>query len=95
MNARIAYLKKPDTELSRLKKEKWLLYLTFTDKNRINPERLDSMQQFAGQNYILQTVTRQLQLLEQSGLTAGQKDLLRTVIQWSETAKGGLPWQRA
>ena len=94
MTARVAYAEPPASDMSLLKKEKWLLYLTFTDKNRLSPERLSSMQAFSGKNDILQTVTRQLAFLENSGLPAAQKDILRTVLQWSETAKGGLPWQR-
>lgn len=80
-------------DLSVLKSEKWLLYLALTEKQQVNPERLTSMAQ-TGENYVLQTVYRQLSLLEKLQLPEKQKSILQEAIKWSEVAKGGLPHQR-
>lgn len=76
-----------------LKNERWLLYLVLTDQHRVNPERLKSMVQ-AKENYVLETVSRQLRLLNDLNLPDESKSILEEAIKWSEVAKGGLPHQR-
>lgn len=80
-------------DLKVLKQERWLLYLTLTQENHINLERLDSLEGMKS-NYVLAYVDRTLRLLAALNLTHRQYQWVEAVLQWSEVAKGGLPHQR-
>lgn len=83
-------------DMSMLKTEKWLLFLTLTQQYHINMERVNSLEQVKS-NFTLAYVERTLKVLdayEEEKLTGSQKQMLEEVLKWAETAKGGMEHQR-
>ena len=78
-----------------LKKERWLYYLCITNNNATNIERVSSIREITGKetlHYVLKT----LDILEsmQYELSQYAYMITKTVLQWSEVAKGGTKEQR-
>lgn len=73
-----------------LKEETWLKYLVLTKENKVNLERIHSMDELT-HNQTLAYVKRTLEILH--GLDAPQhnKQVVEEVLKWSEVAKGGMP----
>ena len=77
-----------DEEL--LGREKWLSYLYYTENKGVNIERVEAVEQISGKE-TLSYVLRTLDILDKNkaGLTAAEEETVRTVLCWSEVAKGG------
>lgn len=78
-----------------LKKEKWLYYLCITNNNATNIERVSSIKEITGKEtlyYVLKT----LDILENMKYELSEYAYMitKTVLQWSEVAKGGTRKQR-
>lgn len=77
-----------------LEEEPWLKYLVLTDNDAVNRERVDSIDSITGRE-TLDYVFRTLDILDDlDHLDNEQRDIIRTVLQWSEVAKGGTDAQR-
>ena len=83
-----------------LKKNKWLKYLAVTDNVFVNYENVECMSAITGRE-TLEYVLRTLDLLadyegcgDAGWITGEEAEILRKVLQWSETAKGGTARER-
>ncbi len=78
-----------------LKQEMWLNYLYYTRENLVNLERVQTVEELLRENHVLKYVERTLLILDTiSDLDATERMYVRTTLQWSEVAKGGMPEQR-
>ena len=71
--------------------EKWYEYLFFTENVAVNIERVDKVEDISGRE-TLQYVLRTLGILDNVAARDGlgeDAEIIRTVLQWSEVAKGG------
>ncbi len=85
-------------DIETLKKERWLCYLTVTEYDAVNRERVARIADISGRE-TLKYVLRTLEILdreirENTAVSERQALLIRRVLQWSETAKGGTLHQR-
>ncbi|KRF21426.1 hypothetical protein [Paenibacillus sp. Soil787] len=79
---------------------KWLTYIVSAEERIVNFERIQSIQELAQANPVLDYVERTLHILDELLLSFWKKDLLEEVLIWSEAAKGGTSrdrfmWQEA
>ncbi|MGO4269171.1 class I SAM-dependent methyltransferase [Paenibacillus sp. TAF58] len=79
---------------------KWLTYIVSAEERIVNFERIQSIQELAQANPVLDYVERTLHILNGLALSFWKKDLLEEVLIWSEVAKGGTSrdrfmWQEA
>lgn len=77
--------------------EKWYEYLYYTENVAVNIERVEKVEDITGRE-TLQYVLRTLSILDKIILRDGITDstnIVRTVLQWSEVAKGGTAKDRA
>ncbi|MDO3408472.1 class I SAM-dependent methyltransferase [Saccharibacillus sp. CPCC 101409] len=77
----------------------WLRILDSAEEYVVNYERIGSLGELKRSNPVLGYVERSLEILEGLKLSFWMRELLETVLVWSETAKGGtrlerLGWQR-
>lgn len=79
--------------MSILKQHRWLMFLGITKEEHVNLEHLRSKKDLSS-SLVLEYVRRTLQLLEDTTVAEDIKDLVATVLIWSEVSKTGLPWQR-
>ena len=76
------------------KDEQWYQYLYYTENDAVNIERVDTVEGITGHE-TLDYVLRTLDILEENEkrgyaeLTEREFDIIRTVLSWSEVAKGG------
>ena len=74
--------------------EQWYQYLYYTENDAVNIERVDTVEGITGHE-TLDYVLRTLKILEENekcgykDLSAKEFDIIRTVLSWSEVAKGG------
>ena len=86
--------------MNEYQKEKWYQYLYYTENSAVNIERVDTVSGITGRetlDYVLRTLSI-LDADEESGCGGlGKKDfdIIRTVLSWSEVAKGGNARERA
>ncbi|WP_068777385.1 class I SAM-dependent methyltransferase [Paenibacillus sp. FJAT-26967] len=78
----------------------WLHYLVSAEERVVNLERIQSLQELANANPVLDYVERTLEVLDGLKLSFWVREILEEVLVWSETAKGGtlrqrLQWQKA
>ncbi|MVP01922.1 class I SAM-dependent methyltransferase [Paenibacillus lutrae] len=78
----------------------WLGYLVSAEERVVNLERIQSLQELADANPVLDYVERTLEVLDGLKLSFWVREILEEVLVWSETAKGGtlrqrLQWQKA
>lgn len=77
-----------------VKKNRWAGYLAITDNVSVNYERVKCMSEITGRE-TLEYVLRTLDILDRcDGIDEHDKNILRTVLQWCEVAKGGTAGQR-
>lgn len=76
-------------DLSSLKHQTWLRHLALTQQNNINYERVNRIHQIEPQ-YSLKYVYKTLQILNNDDIEPKLKDIVKTVLIWSEVAKTGL-----
>ncbi|MBR5421079.1 MAG: methyltransferase [Lachnospiraceae bacterium] len=78
--------------------EKWYQYLYYTDNRAVNIERVETVSGITGHE-TLDYVLRSLRILEgyegNTSLSAGDMEVIRKVLCWSEVAKGGSARDRA
>ena len=75
----------------------WLKLLTDTDNVYVNAERLDSIGSLSGKEtlmYVMRTLDILDEISSEKELTKQEKDVIETVLKWSEVAKGGLSKER-
>ncbi|MFS0840286.1 class I SAM-dependent methyltransferase [Paenibacillus sp. 1P03SA] len=72
----------------------WLRLLVSAEERIVNLERIRSIHELAEANPVLDYVERTLRILDGIGLSFWVKEILETVLVWSETAKGGTVRQR-
>ncbi len=80
-----------------LKENLWLKYLTQTDNIYVNAERLDSISSLSGKEtlmYVFRTIDILDDICEKYCLNPAEKEIISTVLKWSEVAKGGLLKER-
>ena len=80
--------------MNSCKSEKWYQYLYYTEHRAVNVERLEQIENVTGHE-TLDYVLRTLDILEQSDAGEEVKRIVRTVLRWSEVAKGGTARDRA
>ncbi|MBP1992139.1 class I SAM-dependent methyltransferase [Paenibacillus eucommiae] len=76
-------------DASMLTDQIWLKYIVSAEERIVNYERIQSVQELAHANPVLDYVERTLLLLDRMPLTFWMKEVLEEVLVWSETAKGG------
>ena len=78
-------------DAGRLKTEKWLSYLYYTEHHGINMERVEVVEQVSGRE-TLSYVLRTLEILEEDygtrRVSPEENALIKTVLQWSEVSPG-------
>ncbi|MFC9778521.1 class I SAM-dependent methyltransferase [Paenibacillus chitinolyticus] len=72
----------------------WLRFLVSAEERIVNLERIRSIHELADANPVLDYVERTLRILDGLKLSFWVKEILETVLVWSETAKGGTVRQR-
>ncbi|WP_405081865.1 class I SAM-dependent methyltransferase [Paenibacillus chitinolyticus] len=72
----------------------WLRFLVSAEERIVNLERIRSIHELADANPVLDYVERTLSILDGLKLSFWVKEILETVLVWSETAKGGTVRQR-
>ncbi|MEY9096411.1 class I SAM-dependent methyltransferase [Paenibacillus sp. RC84] len=72
----------------------WLRFLVSAEERIVNLERIRSIHELADANPVLDYVERTLRILDGLELSFWVKEILETVLVWSETAKGGTVRQR-
>ena len=79
----------------QIKNNKWLQYLVFTKEKNVNVERVSKISDINGTE-TLQYVLRTLDILEsmKKEISAMCYRYVKTVLEWSEVAKGGRESQR-
>ncbi|WCR28287.1 class I SAM-dependent methyltransferase [Paenibacillus thiaminolyticus] len=77
-----------------LSDNRWLQYIVTAEERIVNLERIQSLQQLANSNPVLDYVERTLQVLDGLPLSFWIKETIEEVLKWSETAKGGSVRQR-
>jgi len=81
--------------------EKWFRYLYYTENRGVNVERVEKVEGITGReslDYTLRTLAiLDISELGETGHKLSEKDfsIIRTVLQWSEVAKGGTALDRA
>lgn len=73
---------------------RWLQNIVTAEERIVNLERIQSLQQLANSNPVLDYVERTLQVLDELPLSLWIKETIEEVLKWSETAKGGSVRQR-
>ncbi|BFT70170.1 hypothetical protein PAENIP36_16120 [Paenibacillus sp. P36] len=68
---------------------KWLSYMVSAEERIVNFERIQSIQELAQANPVLDYVQRTLLRLDELGLSFWKKEVLEEVLIWSEVSKGG------
>ncbi|SEG64848.1 class I SAM-dependent methyltransferase [Paenibacillus sp. UNC499MF] len=91
LNAIEAYRRGDETPVSVYS---WLRFLVSAEERIVNLERIRSIHELAEANPVLDYVERTLRILDGLGLSFWVKEILETVLVWSETAKGGTVRQR-
>jgi hypothetical protein len=86
-------------DTSVLQELDWLRYIASAEERNVNLERIESLQELALANPVLDYVERSLAVLEKLSPSFWIKELLEEVLIWAETAKGGtlrerLRWQQ-
>lgn len=76
-------------DLSSLKHQIWLRHLTLTQHNSINYEQVNKIHQI-DPLYSLKYVYKTLQILNSDSIQSNLKEIVKTVLIWSEVAKTGL-----
>lgn len=72
----------------------WLEYIVQAEQTIVNLERIESLQELAQQNPVLDYVERSLRVLDSLPLSYWIKELAEETLIWSEAAKGGTLRQR-
>ncbi|GKS13012.1 hypothetical protein YDYSY3_40120 [Paenibacillus chitinolyticus] len=72
----------------------WLRFLVSAEERIVNLERIRSIHELADANPVLDYVERTLRILDGLKISFWVKEILETVLVWSETAKGGTVRQR-
>ncbi len=78
--------------------EKWYKYLYYTENVAVNIERVDVVEAITGRetlDYVLRTLKLLDEIRGDYNLTDREYEIIRTVLQWSEVAKGGTVEDRA
>lgn len=76
-----------------MKEHPWLMYIALTQEKHVNLERVPTKRNISKQ-FVLDYVERSLKILSQCSISDQTRDLIATVLVWSEVAKTGLEHHR-
>lgn len=83
-------------DTDHLSQKRWLYLLYYTRENQINLERVGAVAELENKNLVLDYVERTLSILEtHTELSSKERYYVQTALEWAETAKCGMPEQRA
>ncbi|NEW08305.1 class I SAM-dependent methyltransferase [Paenibacillus sp. SYP-B3998] len=88
----INHYRQGDTQVAA--EHPWLQIIVSAEERIVNFERIQSIQELALANPVLDYVERTLMILDRLALSFWKKELLEEVLMWSEAAKGGTSRER-